>query len=94
MYGSTSDINSISSRHYIFRVCNYTFYERFSVLGFLVEDRKIFTSEAYLPVVIWIGGETMTRDVLFFSPSKSFVASLNGHTQVSYSTSKGVKKKN
>jgi hypothetical protein len=75
----------------IFRIYGYIFFERLLIVGFLVENQNIFALERYRPVVVWIGRETMTRDVIFFFSSKGIVASLNIDTQVSYSASKGVK---
>jgi hypothetical protein len=80
VYGSASDVTSIPGRNIIIRVRGYIFFQRFLVACFFVDNLDVFASEAYRPVVVWIGGETMARDILFFSSGKSIVTSLNRHT--------------
>ena len=57
---------------------------RFVVARLLINDLDVSAFEAYRSILGLIWGETMSRDVLFLFPSKSFVTSLNRRIQVSY----------
>ena len=85
IHTSTPDINSVPSRNLVFCIFGCwaiacVIYVRLVVLGLLMIYRKIIAFEVYLPAMCsW--GKAMTRDVLFFSLSESFVASLDKHTR-------------
>jgi hypothetical protein len=89
---SPSDVASIPGRNLIFRIFGRrgcVVFVRFVVACFLVDNLDVSAFKAYCSVFgIW--GETMSGNVLFFFPSKSFVTSLNRH-KLAISILKGIK---
>jgi hypothetical protein len=65
----SSYIASIAGRNPKLRIYGYILLKCLLVVGFLVDNQNIFALEPYRPVAVWIGGETMTRDVIFFYSS-------------------------
>lgn len=83
VYASPSDVTSIPGRHLKWSVFSYILFERLSVVGFLVDNWDIFAFEVYRPAFrTW--RETMTGNVLLWSPSKGFVTSLNNQVSIKF----------
>lgn len=75
---STSDVNGIPGRYLKVFIFRCVLYERLPIVGFLVDNQKIYTFEVYRPA-FGDRREPMTWNILFFSSSKSFITCLNGH---------------